>query len=420
MKPATAELVSAVIVLGMAYSYALAFISGRNSPPSAKQSDKLFFVLLIPVLNEERVIARTLTDLLRLSGSFLILVIDDCSDDGTVSEVQRFLGDPRVRLLERNPDEARLGKGAALNAAYSKVQALGLVDQYGAKNVIVVVFDADARVEPHFLEAVAPYFEDERVAGVQSAVRMYNLGRNLLTRGQHLEFVTWGEVFSRAKDRLGSATLGGNGQCARLAALAELGSEPWRPSLTEDFDLSVRLLLRGWRLRFCPSVAVWQEAIPHLRGLVRQRSRWLQGHFSCWHYLPDVVSSRMPLVARSDLVVALLLPSVFLPVGLTSLFSWGLFWLELGRWEPLALGIWYCLGFGWAPLAALGWQRAQGGSWLPLLAQGHLYIFYSFVWFLAGIVTFWNVLLGRRAWEKTSRAEAQPAVTLVGDQEIRS
>ena len=88
---------------------------------------------------------------------------------------------------------------------------------------------------------------------------MYNADRNLLTLWQHLEFAIWGKFFCRDKDRLGSATLGGNGQCVRFSALSDLGSEPWHASsLTEDLDLSLRLLKKGWRIRFCSSVAVFR------------------------------------------------------------------------------------------------------------------------------------------------------------------
>ena len=194
---------------------------------------------------------------------------------------------------------AALG-GAALNAGYAEVRRLGLADVYGEDNVIVAVFDADGSVQPDFLDAVAPYFADPRTAGVQTAVRMYNAHRNLLTFWQNLEFVVWGELFSCAKDRLGSATLGGNGQFVRLAALRSLGDEPWRASLTEDLDLSMRLVLQGQRIRFCPATAVWQEAVPSLRPLVRQRSRWLQGHLVCWEYLPRVLRASLPLTTRLD------------------------------------------------------------------------------------------------------------------------
>jgi 1,2-diacylglycerol 3-beta-glucosyltransferase len=404
------EVVTAFVILIALYVYTLAVVSTRYRTSRGHGTDELFFVLLVPALNEERVIAETIASLLKLRGNFFAFVIDDASDDATVAEVAPFLADPRIQLLEQAPELARRGKGHALNAGYAAVQRLGLAERYGPENLIIVVFDADTRVEPDFLEAVAPYFRDPKVAGVQSAVRMYNANLNVLTLWQHLEFAIWAKFFCQAKDLLGSATLGGNGQCVRFAALSEFGEEPWHASsLTEDLDLSLQLLRRGWRLRYCSSVAVRQEAVPRLRALVRQRSRWLQGHVVCWQHLPGLLRSRIPIFARLELLLFLLLPAVFMPIGLISIFNW-LWLLLLKDWDGVnvvSLLSWYVLGFGIAPLVAAAWLSLDRPSLWRSLLYAHLFVFYSFVWFMAGTAVYWHVLLGRRAWVKTGRvAEA--------------
>ena len=400
-------LATILVALIALYLYGLAIISAWTRIRNDPGYDDLLFILLVPALNEERVIGKTIASLLALRGNFLILVIDDASDDGTVAAVAPFLADPRVQLLEQPPERARCGKGHALNAGYTTVQRSRLVKLYGPENVIVVVFDSDARVEPNFLQAVTPYFRDPKVAGVQSAVRMYNANQNLLTVWQNLEFTIWGNILCRAKNRLGSATLGGNGQCTRLAALTDMGPEPWQASsLTEDLDLSLRLLVKGWQLRFCPSVSVCQEAVPELGKLVRQRSRWIQGHLVCWQHLPSLLRSNLPLRGRLDLLLFLLLPAAIIPVGLASIDSWSDFLLSFGHWSAGQLLVWYVLGFVVAPLAMASLKANDRRSLWWSVLHGHLFVFYSFVWFLAGTVACWNVMRGRRAWAKTSRAPA--------------
>jgi 1,2-diacylglycerol 3-beta-glucosyltransferase len=392
------------------YGYALAALSTRMPSNVARGIDDLFFVLMVPALNEEQVIGRTISSLLKLRGNFLVLVIDDASDDGTVAAIKPFLADPRVRLMEHSRERARCGKGHVLNAGYAAIRQMGLVERYGAENVIVTVFDSDARVNPSFLEDVGPYFCDPKVAGVQSVVRMYNADHNLLTLWQNLEFAIWGRVMCQAKNRLKSATLGGNGQCVRLSALGDLGEEPWQStSLTEDLDLSLKLLTSGWQLRFCPSAAVWQEAVPEFGKLVRQRSRWMQGHLVCWSYLPELLHGRLPLRTRVDLLIFLLLPAAILPVGLATIVSWAQFLLHLGEWEPWDLAAFYALGFVVAPLAVVYLARVERrGLWRSVL-HGHLFIFYSFVWFLAAVAAWQKVLLGRRGWAKTGRVAGSGA-----------
>ncbi len=397
------QIVTIIAVAITIYVYALAFLSSWARETDDSAAEDSFFVLLVPALNEEQVIGRTLASLLALRGNFLVLVIDDASDDGTVAAITPYLSDPRVRLMEQPPEAARRGKGHVLNTGYAAVRDLGILERYGRENVVMVVFDSDARVQPDFLEAVAPYFGDPAIAGVQSAVRMYNAEQNLLTLWQHLEFAVWGTLFCRAKNLLGSATLGGNGQCVRYSALESLGDEPWQPtSLTEDLDLSLRLLMQGYQLRFSPAAAVWQEAVPKLRALVRQRSRWLQGHLVCWQYLPALLRSRKPVHTRLDLLMFLFLPLVFLPIGVGSLLSWAGF-LLLRHWDVTGLFAWYVLGFAMVPLVMVAWRKVERPSPGRLILYSHLFVFYSFVWFTASLVVYWHVIAGRRAWAKTKR-----------------
>jgi 1,2-diacylglycerol 3-beta-glucosyltransferase len=403
--------VTGLVIAITIYVYGLCLLSSRVRPEQAGTSDdRFFFVLLVPALNEEAVIGRTISSLLALHGNFLALVIDDNSDDGTVAAITPFLRDPRLRLLRQSPEQARRGKGHVLNTGYAEIQRLGLVDRYGPENVIVVIFDSDGRVEPDFLHDVAPYFRNPRIAGVQSAVRMYNADQNVLTLWQHLEFILWGHVFCRAKNAIGSATLGGNGQCMRFSALADLGPEPWQAaSLTEDLEMSLRLLVLGWQLRFCPTVAVWQEAVPRFRPLLRQRSRWLQGHVVCWRYLPALLRSRLPLHTRVDLALFLVLPVVFLPIGTSSVAALVVFLLNVQHWTVAGLVAWYVLGFQMIPLVVLAWRSNGSPRLWKLILHSHLFGFYSFAWFLASIIVYWQIIRGRRAWAKTSRV-ARPVL----------
>ncbi len=115
---------------------------------------------------------------------------------------------------------------------------------------------------------------------------MYNAKEKLLARMQDFEFVTFTEIFQRARQHIGSVGLGGNGQFNRLSALQSLGLAPWTHCLTEDLDLGIQLLTRGWQNCYCPTTHVSQQAVVELRRLVRQRARWFQGNLQCWRAHP--------------------------------------------------------------------------------------------------------------------------------------
>jgi cellulose synthase/poly-beta-1,6-N-acetylglucosamine synthase-like glycosyltransferase len=402
--------IATLLVIAVAlYAYSMAILGRRPEASSALPQPSLNFVFLIACLNEARVIGGTLESLLAVrgratarSGQFHVVVVDDASDDGSPTVVSAFPSS-LVSLIERRAPKARLGKGAALNHGYNEILLRGITAGWSPENTIVVVFDADTRAPPDFLERIAPLFADPRVIGVQSAVRMYNGQRNWVTFCQDVEFAVWARVFSRAKDRLGSATLGGNGQCVRLSALLSLGRSPWRPSLTEDLDLSLRLLMRGGRIRFCDATHVAQEAVPTVRQLVRQRARWVQGHLVTWEHLPAILSSPLPLRVRLDLAVLLLLPAALVPLGLATLEGWRSLVQGFGALSLQGVTAWYVLAFATAPLTAWALIRETGTGKPRAIVQTHLFVAYSVLWILAAARAIWSILRGDRAWTKTSR-----------------
>ena len=75
--------------------------------------------VIIPCLNEEEVIGKTLQRLTSLSGPpRAVMVIDDGSEDETGNIVKEWAKtNPNVWLLQRVAPNCRKGKGAALNNA---------------------------------------------------------------------------------------------------------------------------------------------------------------------------------------------------------------------------------------------------------------------------------------------------------------
>ncbi|WP_199516257.1 glycosyltransferase family 2 protein [Nucisporomicrobium flavum] len=396
-------------------------------------ADDLFFVFVVPCLNEELVIGPSLDRLLGFANrAMAVVVIDDGSDDATARIVRGYAErDPRVRLLQRRPPEARKGKGAALNAAYRYLRSSGLVAATGRDidRVIVVVVDADGRLQPDTLTVVAPLFADRRTAAVQIGVRMYNRGAGWLARMQDMEFLVFTEIFQRARHRYGNAGLGGNGQFVRLGALDSLGAEPWTDYLTEDLDMGLRLQSRGWRTSFTPHTYVDQEGLTSLRPLMRQRTRWYQGHLQCWSRLADVLACRELSVGRTvDLVVYLVSPITVLLITL-SLVAYlpRQIYVLATQWQAAVdaalahhglLLWWYLVVLAVIPLIAVIYWRASNRAGpdvsLPrALLYSALFTAYAYVWLPVGWRATWRLLRGRRGWTKTLRL-GQPAATDAG------
>ncbi|MBB6346765.1 cellulose synthase/poly-beta-1,6-N-acetylglucosamine synthase-like glycosyltransferase [Nonomuraea muscovyensis] len=396
--------VSAVLLV-FTYTLGMYLESAGAADHPGGSGDGFTVVHVVPCLNEARVIAATLRHL----PEGLVVVVDDGSDDGT-AEVVRRLADPRVRLLRREPPDARQGKGQALNHALRHL----LADLPGARRtadrVLVCLMDADGRLDPGSLEAVLPYFADPRVGGVQMGVRIGNRKQSLLTRMQDMEFVVYTRMFQRTRSRIGSAGLGGNGQVMRLKALLDLGDHPWSRSLTEDLDLGVRMVLAGWRTACVPDATVRQQGLVGLRALVRQRSRWFQGHLQALRLVPSVTGRASGRVAV-DLLNVLLSPLLifvgsFMTLSLAASLV-GVTFSATARaqlFQPVPIVSWYVLTFGAAFLLGPLYARVSGDMGrLRGLGYGHLFIVFNLVWLVAAWRGLWRAMRGRRAWLKTER-----------------
>ncbi len=322
----------ALVVIYYVTLFAVAMTTRRRNPETARPTVPPFFVLMVPMHNEELVVDATLSGLTDLiyDGQFRVLVIDDGSRDATPEILEHWAQrDARIRILARRPDEGGRGKGDALNAGYRLISAaLVTGDPWleGAvgENLVVGVVDADGRLDADCLNEVAPCFDNPRVGGVQIGVRIMNATNSLLARMQDMEFVAFSWLVQVARNRLGSVGLGGNGQFTRWTALGSLGHTPWSPrALTEDLDLGLQLAERGWRNYFCATTFVSQQGLHQWRAYLRQRTRWIQGHYQCWGHLGAIWRSpNLGLVTKIDLslyltmVLTVMLVSSMLVVSL--------------------------------------------------------------------------------------------------------
>jgi 1,2-diacylglycerol 3-beta-glucosyltransferase len=449
-------LAALLIVLGISYGLGMLAASRRDPPPGARRrarvtgprrapltgsrrarlagsgstraasaelarAQELYFVFLIPCLNEEKVILNSLSRLLAMPGdNFVVLVIDDGSDDNTVATVSGVVSD-RVWLLSRKLPNARQGKGEALNAAVRYLTDCDQLAGRDADDVVLVVVDADGQLDPHAVAEVSPFFADPTIGAVQIGVRINNRDSSSLARMQDMEFVIYTEVFQRGRRFLGSVGLGGNGQFMRLSALQSLGPAPCTRSLTDDLDLGVRLLTAGWRNEYCSAAAVHQQGIVQLRRLIRQRSRWFQGHLQSWKLVPTVLR-HAPRRSRTDVLYHLSSPAVLLIASLlTTSFVLSLancMLLVAERRDPL--GWWlassYALTFGPALCYSyVYWsrERANGVPLLRVTVLAHLYVCYGMMWYASGWWAVGRTLRGKTGWAKTERvAEAPVALPL--------
>lgn len=371
----------------------------------------LRYVFMVPALNEELVIADTVERLLAIPGDVSVLVIDDGSTDDTASIVRAMQRqDDRVKLLQRVAPEARQGKGKALNVGYRQIAQWAREEGIDPDHVIVCVMDADGLLDSHVLAEVDGLFGHEDMGAVQIGVRIVNR-ESLLGRLQDIEFFVYARIYQQGRNHLGSVGLGGNGQFTRLSALLSLGDEPWTECLTEDLDLGLQLLLKGWRLAFTDRAYVHQQGLVSLTRLVRQRTRWVQGYFQSWRRIPAVTLMKGHLYSVVDLLYCLMWPAVsclVLPIAI--ILSWivvgynvATMDVSLGTWLGV-LAVGYVFAFGTSFMLGLNYRATSADISLPrTIVLIHSIGLFQFVWAVAGWRSLYRVIRGQGSWAKTER-----------------
>ena len=392
-----------VLFIPSAIMVFLAVASMFKQDPVKEWDVNPFVTLLVPAHNEEFTIRECVDSLANidytLNGekNYELIVINDGSEDNT-GEVLNQLKEEHdcLNVVTRVPPRSGKGKGFVLNDGLEI-----------SKGSIIAVFDADARVEPDFLNIIIPYLNDDKVQGVQSRIKMYNKDENFLTRMQHVELAGFGNIV-RAKDILGKAGfLGGNGQLVKKEAI--VNSEGWDGfAITEDLNLSVKLMINGYAIRYCGDTWVYQEAVPTWRQLFRQRSRWAIGNFeTLFIYSSKIINSPMPVFRMFGVLEHV----AFYGLNMLVFFGFIVFIVNIVAWlgfghsvfirmdAPLIVGVISAFGFFPGAFITLSRDRVSLPRTLLDVVGYWIYCFHLIPLFF---MTFWQMLTRKeRTWAKT-------------------
>ena len=264
----------------------------RKNPVEKNYSYQPFVSIMIPAHNEEEVISETVENIASIDyPKYEIIVIDDRSTDNTYQVLEQLSKKYQNLKYFSRTKEAFPGKSAVLNDAL-KI----------AKGEAILVFDADARVKKDFLRELLPALEPEAVGAVQARKVIINREQNFLTRCQDNEMAV-DTHFQVGRDSVkGAVELRGNGELIKREALEDVNG--WNIyTVTDDLDLSTRLQIKGWDVRFCPEVCVYEEGVPSYIPLLKQRRRWIEGSIRRYleHFSEVLTSNDMSLRVSLDM-----------------------------------------------------------------------------------------------------------------------
>lgn len=223
--------------------------------------------VLLPCFNEGDLARETIERLFQQTyPNFEVIAVNDGSTDNTrevLDELSEEFENLRVVHLESNQ-----GKAMAMNMAAML-----------SKHEYLVGIDGDAILEEHAVHWLVSHFINDggtRVGAVTGNPRVRNRS-TLLGKIQVGEFSSIIGLIKRAQRIYGRIfTVSGVVSAFRKSAMHRIGY--WTTDMiTEDIDVSWRLQLNHWEVRYEPNALCWILMPETFAGLWRQRLRWAQG-----------------------------------------------------------------------------------------------------------------------------------------------
>ena len=236
-----------------------------NNVPKLKSCPKV--AILVPCHNEAPCIKDAILQLSKNNyPSFEIIAINDGSTDAT------------GEILKQLTTEINTLKVVTLTKNYGKAMALrsGVM---ASTSEFIMCIDADALLDKDALFWMIKHFQHgPRVGAVTGNPRVINK-TGLLSKIQIGEFSAIVGMVKRTQRNIGRIfTISGVNTCFRLSALHDAGY--WSSdTVTEDIDISWKLQLRYWDIRYEPRAITWILVPETISSLWKQRLRWAKGGF---------------------------------------------------------------------------------------------------------------------------------------------
>jgi cellulose synthase/poly-beta-1,6-N-acetylglucosamine synthase-like glycosyltransferase len=247
-----------------------------------------FVSIHIATYNEKGVIGRLLEGCAALDyRNYEVILVDDSNDD-SATILKAWEDRPRFKILHRPTRDGF--KGGALTVALQNMDP---------RAEFVIVWDADVVPFADSIQTFLPHFYKTSgtgqgygsrigdakpppelrpdVAAVQSYQwHILNKSESWLTSAVRTEYAGSYMVERPFQEAMGSLKMvAGTAFMIRADLLRKLG---WGRSLTEDWQLTLRLYALGYKVVYTPYAEAPAECVGTFGRLARQRMRWAEGH----------------------------------------------------------------------------------------------------------------------------------------------
>jgi len=280
----------------------------------------------LPVYNEKYVVRRLIESVTMLEypkDKMEIQILDDSDDETSeiISKIVLYKSAQGFDIKHIRREKREGFKAGAL--------------QYGlerAKGEFIAIFDADF-VPPHdFLLKLLPEFGDPYVGVVQARWGHLNQDESLLTKSQAISLDNH-FINEQGLRSCAGFFINFNGTCGIWRKSAIIDGGGWSgDTLAEDLDLSYRIQLKGWRIKYREDVVVPGELPDDVDSFRIQQNRWAKGTFQVgMKLLKKVLKSDLKLMTKYEAIVHLTCHINFVAMFLMGLLSFPIIFFKVER-----------------------------------------------------------------------------------------
>ncbi len=230
-----------------------------------------FYSVMICLYKEQDIIPQLLNSLSQIDypvKRIEILIVVEIDDLETQKILYKNKLQENIRII-KVPFFIPRTKPKALN------YALGY-----CRGEFLAVYDAEDLISSSQMKESIIFFEKDKnkeYGAVQAILHFYNKNQNYLTKLFYLEYFHWFLFSLRSLCAIFKYTpLGGSSNHFRKSTILEISG--WDPyNVTEDLDISIKLLKKNYKIGFLNSYT--EEQCPYkLKSWLKQRIRWIKGY----------------------------------------------------------------------------------------------------------------------------------------------
>jgi len=257
----------------------------RDRPAATEVPTGISVDVFIPTYNEPvEIVEPTVAAAAALHGSDVRIFL---LDDGGREEMAALAARHGVGCIQRPEHEG--AKAGNINWALAQTDAQ-----------LIAILDCDHVPVPEFLDRCLAELADPHVALVQTPQYYANWREGGVAEASWSQQSLFFGTIALGRDELGAMFCCGTNFVIRREALSSVGSFS-QDSLTEDFELSIRLHEHGWKTKYLPDALAAGLAPEDAGAYVGQQMRWARG---CLAAVPTVITARLPLRVRMQYLLS--------------------------------------------------------------------------------------------------------------------